>query len=63
MPIYTNLTDDQLLELFLERCAIREFDGGLDRKAAEAAAYKDLRELVGNVPIPAEIRDIVRKKF
>ena len=63
MKIYFDLTDEQLTELFLERCSIREFDGGLDRKEAEREAYKDLRELVGNVPIPQEIRDIVRKTF
>ena len=62
--IYTNLTDEQLLELFDERAAMREYgNDGMERKDAEALAYKDLRELVGNVPIPAEIRDIVRKKF
>ena len=63
MQVYESLTDEQLIELFTERCSIREFDGGLARKDAEREAYKDLRMLVGNVPIPQEIRDIVRKKF
>ena len=38
-----NLDQDQLLEWWAERAAVREFDGGLTREAAELAAFDDLR--------------------
>ena len=57
-----NYTEDELIELFDERAAIREFDGGMSRKDAEREAYYDLRRLVGNdVYIPEAIRELVRK--
>jgi len=37
------LDADQLLEWWSERAAVREFDGGLTRDAAELAAFDDLR--------------------
>jgi len=37
------LDADQLLEWWSERAAVREFDGGLTREAAELAAFDDLR--------------------
>lgn len=36
-----------LIELFQERAAIREFDGGMNRAEAEAAALSDLVVMVG----------------
>ena len=58
--IYRNLTDAELIELWEERAAIMEFDGGMERKQAERAAYFDMRKLIGNVPVPKVIRDAVR---
>ncbi|HRA48134.1 MAG TPA: hypothetical protein PK819_08705, partial [Thermomicrobiales bacterium] len=60
-------TDVELIELFDERSAIREFDGitmfelnrmtpaqrDLHRRAAEQAAYWALRTLLGDVKLPA----------
>ena len=60
MPIYENLTDDEIIELWLERSALMEFDGGLTREKADRAAYHDIRRLIGNVPVPKVIRDAVR---
>jgi len=37
------LDQDRLLEWWAERAAVREFDGGLTREAAELAAFDDLR--------------------
>jgi len=37
------LDQDQVLEWWAERAAVREFDGGLTREAAELAAFDDLR--------------------
>lgn len=36
------VTDDEQQELFEERAAIREFDGGMDRESAERAACADV---------------------
>lgn len=68
-------TDAELLELFNERSAIREFDGvtafeldrmtadqrELHRLAAEQAAYWDLRKLLGDVKLPEAILEKARK--
>ena len=68
-------TDDELTELFEERAAIREFDGvtsseldrmtesqrDLHRRAAEQAAYWDLRKLLGDVKLPEAILEKARK--
>lgn len=36
------VTDEEQQELFEERAAIREFDGGMDRESAERAARADV---------------------
>ena len=55
-------TEAELIELWHERAAIREYDGGLDRERAEEAAYYDLRRIVGQgVAVPEVGRDAVRK--
>jgi hypothetical protein len=68
-------TEDELIELWEERAAMREFDGltlleydlltpdqrALHRRASEQAAYYDLRKLVGNIPLPQVILDKARK--
>jgi hypothetical protein len=38
---------DELVAWWEERAAIREFDGGLARDAAERAAFEDLRDELG----------------
>lgn len=63
MVIYIGLSDAEIVELWKERSSIMEHDGGLDRQTAERRAYEDIRKLIGNVPVPQEIRDAVRKKF
>lgn len=51
-------SEEAILELWNERAAIREFDGGLNRTAAERAAYFDLKRLVpGTFVVP----DVLRK--
>jgi hypothetical protein len=69
------MTDDELAELFDERAGIREFDGvtafeldrmtaaqrDLHRRAAEQAAYWDLRKLLGDVKLPEAILEKARK--
>jgi len=71
----TDYTDCELIELFDERAGIREFDGlmsleldrmtptqrDLHRRAAEQAAYWDLRKMLGDVKLPEEILDKARK--
>ena len=55
-------TEAELIELYDERAAIREHDGGMSREQAEEAAYYDLRRIVGQgVSVPVEIREKVRK--
>jgi hypothetical protein len=55
-------TESELIELWHERAAIREYDGGLDRERAEEAAYYDLRRIVGQgVAVPEVVRGAVRK--
>ncbi len=50
------MSDEGLIELFDERAAIMEFDGGLSRNEAEQAAYMELVRLVGfGVELPEEI--------
>jgi hypothetical protein len=39
-----------VLELFLERAAIREYDGGLSRAEAERLAVEDVREMASHQP-------------
>lgn len=53
------MSDKELLELFEERAAIMEFDGGLSRSEAEQAAYLELVRKVGfGVELPVEIMRI-----
>lgn len=40
-------TETELIEIYEERAAIREYDGGMSRKEAERAAYFDWRKIVG----------------
>jgi len=47
MTNYSDWTQDELVELWAERAAIRQYDGGLDQRTAERAAYFDWRVLVG----------------
>jgi hypothetical protein len=54
-------TEADLIELYEERAAIMEFDGGMTREAAEKAAYWDWRKQFGNVVVPAAIREKARK--
>ena len=44
------MTDEELLELWNERAAIREYDGQLDRKRAEQRAVVDVRKIIGYAP-------------
>ena len=74
VPQY-QMTDAELTELFEERAGIREFDGLTTlelcmmseqqqkdhRRAAEQAAYWDLRKLLGDVKLPAAILEKARK--
>lgn len=43
-----NYTEAELIEIFSERAAIREYDGLIERKQAEQAAYFDWRKIVGD---------------
>lgn len=55
-------TEAELIELYEERAAIREHDGGMNRREAEQAAYWDWRRTVGpKIPAPQWIRDRARK--
>ena len=51
-------TEQAILELWNERAAIREYDGGLSRTAAERAAYFDLKRLVAG---PFVVPDVIKK--
>lgn len=52
--------EQELIEIYEERAAIREFDGGLSRHEAEIAAYEDWRQIVGKkVPAPAVVQKTV----
>jgi hypothetical protein len=56
------MTEAELIEIYEERAAIMEFDGGMTREAAENAAYYEWRKIVGRgVVVPDGIRDKVRK--
>jgi len=58
----SDYTEAELIELWEERSAIREFDGGMRRDLAEQAAYWDVKNMLGRkVKMPEEIRDRVRK--
>lgn len=56
------LSDQEHLELYEERAAIYEYDGGLSRAEAEVAAYWAWRQLVGaGVVVPECIKEIVKR--
>lgn len=38
---------DDAIELWIERAAIREFDGGMKRRDAESDAYYDVANMFG----------------
>ena len=71
----TDYTDVELIELYDERAAIREFDGlteveidGLTttqrthhQRTCEQAAYWDLRKLLGDFKLPEAIQEMARK--
>jgi hypothetical protein len=62
MDAGSDYNEAELIELWEERAAIREFDGGMTREAAEKAAYWDVKNMLGReVKMPEEIRDRVRK--
>lgn len=44
---YSDWTEQELIELFEEQAAIREYCGGMERQAAERAAYFDWRKIAG----------------
>lgn len=55
-------TEQELIEIFEERAAIREYDAGISRSEAEKAAYFDWRKIVGDkVKVPEEIRKLASK--
>ena len=58
---YATWTETELIELYEEMAAIREFDGGMDSREAEQAAYWDLRKLVGRERVPESVRELGRK--
>ena len=49
------MTDEELLELWNERAAIREHDGGQSKRQAEYRAAKDLQRMFGQMP------DVIRR--
>ena len=55
-------TESELVELYEERAAVAEFDGGLPREQAEQQAYFGWRQIVGpGVPVPDHIRKLAKK--
>jgi hypothetical protein len=55
-------TDAELFQLWEERAAIMEVEGGLSREKAERLAYWCLRAEVGlDRPMPASISERIRK--
>ena len=54
-------TEAELIDLWEQIAAVREYDGEMSRQDAEHAAYFDWRVIVGNVPVPEVMRDRVRK--
>jgi len=44
------MTDKDILELWNERAAIREYDGERDRRWAQQRAIVDVRNMIGFVP-------------
>lgn len=48
--------DDDAKELFEERSAIREFDGGLPRHEAERLAHEDVRQAMFHCEVASVVR-------
>lgn len=44
------MDDEAILELFTERAAIREHDGGASVQHAEYLALRDVRKIIGELP-------------
>lgn len=56
------MDDTDHLEIYLERAAIMEHDGGLPRHEAEQRAYWGWRQWVGQgVKVPGVVREIVER--
>lgn len=52
------MTEEELVEIYEERAAIMEFDGGLSRMEAQRAAYSEWRKIVGSkVKVPKQIQE------
>lgn len=45
------MNEDDVIELFEERAAIREHDGKMDRQRAEYLALRDVRRISGTLPL------------
>jgi len=55
-------SEQELIELYEERAAIMEYEGGLERKEAEVKAYWDWRRNAGKgVVVPEVIREKASK--
>ena len=52
-----------ILELFHERAAIREYEASLPRAEAERLAYLELRNKFGREAIPLEVVEIVKRSL
>jgi hypothetical protein len=55
------MTDRDLIELYEERAAILEHDGGLPRHLAEQKAYWQWRQIVGKCKAPQHVIDTVER--
>lgn len=55
-----SLTDADLYEIFLERAAVFEFDGGLSRELANYRAAKFIRDTYGT--LPEQIKEEIGKR-
>jgi len=55
-------TEQELIELYEERAAIMQHDGGMTKEDSENAAYYEWRKTVGRgVAVPDVIREKVKK--
>ena len=50
-----------LLELFIERASILEYDAGMPRPKAEWQAFVEMRQIYGRDKLPKEIHEIARE--
>ncbi len=44
------MDETDILELWTERSAIREYDGKMSRERAEYLALRDVRKIIGEIP-------------